>query len=149
MSHRATGRVAKVALGIAALALMAAGPAPDADVRDGRIRVLLPSRPAGGYFDLDNHGASPLTLIGAKSPGCGSLMLHRSTASGGTEQMVAVDQVSVPAHGSIQFAPGGYHLMCMGPASGLQPGGTVSVTLEFSGGGTLTTNFTVEGAHGR
>jgi hypothetical protein len=118
-------------------------------VRDGRLRVLLASRPAGGYFDLDNHGASPLTLIGAASPGCGSLMLHRSTASGGTERMTAIDQVSVPARGSIQFSPGGYHLMCMVPAPGLHPGGTVPVTLTFSGGGTLTADFAVEGARGR
>ncbi|WP_428493705.1 copper chaperone PCu(A)C [Rhodopila sp.] len=136
-------------LGIAALALLGAAPAPDAEVHDARIRVLLASRPAGGYFQLDNHAAEPLTLTGAASPGCGSLMLHRSMNSGGTDSMVAVDHVSVPAHGSIRFAPGGYHLMCMQPAPTLRPGATIPVTLTFAGGGSLTTKFSVEGAHGR
>ena len=149
MSRQQAGLAARFAFGVAALALLAAAPAPDAAVRNGRIRVLLPSRPAGGYFDLDNHGASTLTLIGANSPGCGSLMLHRSLASGGTDRMESVDRVSVPAHGSLQFAPGGYHLMCMEPTSGLRPGGTIPVTLTFSGGGTLTGDFAVEGSHGR
>ncbi|WP_428532922.1 copper chaperone PCu(A)C [Rhodopila sp.] len=139
--------------GAAALAVVGAGPAPDAppaaQVRDARMRVLLASRPAGGYFDLDNHAAEPLTLTGAASPGCGSLMLHRSMNSGGTDSMAAVDHVSVPAHGSLRFAPGGYHLMCMQPVSTLRPGTKVPVTLTFEGGGSLTTNFAVEGAHGR
>ena len=146
-----------LALAIAALALVGAAPAPDAppdapqdaQVHDARMRVLLASRPAGGYFTLDNNAAEPLILTGAASPGCGSLMLHRSMNSGGTDSMAAVDHVSVPAHGSISFAPGGYHLMCMQPAATLRPGGTIPVTLTFDGGGKLTANFTVEGAHGR
>ncbi len=149
MSRRAAGRAASIALGLAALALAAAAPAPNAGVRDGRMRVLLPSRPAAGYFDLDNHGASTLTLIGAASPGCGSLMLHRSVQTGGTERMDAIGQVSVPAHGTIRFAPGGYHLMCVQPAPSLHPGGTMPVTLTFAGGGELMTNFAIEGPRGR
>jgi hypothetical protein len=134
----------------AALLLMAAGPgpSPDAAVSDGRLRVLLPSRPAAGYFRLDNHGATALDLVSASSPVCGSLMLHRSMHTGGMESMDMVDHVAVPPHGSVQFAPGGYHLMCMQPVSGLQHGQTVPVTLSFAGGGSVTANFAVEGARG-
>lgn len=149
MSRRAAGRAASLALGVATLVLTAAAPAPDASVRDSWMRLLLPSRPAAGYFELDNHGASTLTLTGAASPGCGSLMLHRSVHNGGTERMDAISQVAVPAHGTIRFAPGGYHLMCVQPAQGLHPGGTMPVTLTFAGGGELTTNFTIEGPRGR
>ncbi len=149
MSRRATGLAVSVALAAAAPALLlAAAPAPDASVSGGTLRVLLAERPAAGYFELDNHGASPLTLLGASSPGCASLMLHRSVASGGMEQMRMVGQVVVPPHGAIRFAPGGYHLMCMAPAAGLHPGGTVPVTLRFSGGAALTAAFAVVGARG-
>ena len=147
--QNATG--ARFTLAIAtSLLLMAAGPgpSPDAAVSDGRLRVLLPSRPAAGYFRLDNHGATPLDLVGASSPACGSVMLHRSMHKGAMESMDMVDHVAVPPHGSVRFAPGGYHLMCMDPVGGLQRGQTVPVTLSFAGGGSVTANFTVEGARG-
>ena len=148
-SSKALG-AARITLGLAAaLLLMAAGPAPDAAVSDGRMRVVVPSRPAAGYFKLDNHGAAPLDLVGASSPVCGTLMLHRSTNTGGMESMDMVDHVTVPPHGSVRFTPGGYHLMCMEPVGGLQSGQHVPVTLSFASGGTVTTNFTVEGARGQ
>ena len=149
MSRRATGPAgSRAALAAVSLALLAAAPAPDAVLRAGRLRVLLPQLPAAGYFELDNHGASPLILTGAASPGCGSLMLHRSESSGGTERMEMVAQVSVPPGGTLRFAPGGYHLMCMGVAASLRPGGSAPVTLRFAGGAALTADFAVVGALG-
>ncbi len=39
--------------------------------------------------------------------------------------------------------------MCMAPAPMLQPGREVPVTLQFSGGATLTARFAVKNARGR
>ncbi len=59
--------------------------------------------------------------------------------------MTPVKSVPVPAHQSISFAPGGYHLMCMAPTASLKPGSSVPVTLKFEDGGTLTADFPVRG----
>ena len=107
--------------------------------------MLLPSRPAAGYFDLQNTGSTKLVLTGASSPGCGMLMLHRSVNTGGTERMEMVPELTVPAHGTVHVAPGGYHLMCTQPSPGLQTSGSVPVTLTFQGGGAVTTSFKVGG----
>jgi copper(I)-binding protein len=63
--------------------------------------------------------------------------------------MVMVKKVSVPAHGTLTFAPGGYHLMCMKPSADMKPGQDVPVTLRFEDGATLTGQFKVYGARGQ
>jgi len=39
--------------------------------------------------------------------------------------MEDVSGVPVPAGGEIRFAPGGFHLMCMGPTAAVKPGGSI------------------------
>jgi hypothetical protein len=75
-------------------------------------------------------------------------MLHRSVNDNGQERMEMVASVSVPAHGEVKFAPGGYHLMCMSPTAALARGGSVSVTLRFKDGDSLVASFPVRGATG-
>ncbi len=64
-------------------------------------------------------------------------------------RMVHVDSVPVPAHGSVAFKPGGYHLMCMKPKPAMKPGATVSVSLEFADGTKTVANFAVKDAKGQ
>ncbi len=146
--------VVGTAMALAALAATgASAPAAAAEtgvsLSDGYVRMIIPARPAAGYFTLTDDSDTVATLTGASSPGCGSVMLHQSKSENGTETMVAVKSVAVPAHGSVSFAPGGYHLMCMQPSATLKPGTTVPVTLTFADGGTLTADFPVRGATGK
>ena len=110
------------------------------------MQVLLPSRPAAGYFTLENRGNTPLVLSGASAPDCQSLMLHQSTTEGGVARMAMVASVPVPPHGSVSFTPGGYHLMCMQPSGALLTHtGTETVTLRFADGDTVSAPFAIQG----
>jgi copper(I)-binding protein len=122
---------------------------PAASLKGAWIRMIIPARPAAGYFTLSNDGSAPLTLVSASSPGCGMLMLHKSVSQGGVEEMQMVASIVVPAHGSVAFAPGAYHLMCMSPTATLKVGTTVPVSLNFADGGALTQSFPVRGATGK
>jgi copper(I)-binding protein len=133
-------------MGIGLLAAPAFAAEPGVTVQNGWMRLLIAARPAGGYFTLHNTTDQEKVLTGASSPSCGQLMLHESLHQGGQERMQMVDQVKIPPRGSVTFAPGGYHLMCMQPSAQLHPGGTAPVTLSFADGGTLTTDFAVRGA---
>jgi copper(I)-binding protein len=140
--------------GGAGLALMAvAGVAPAAagglSVSGQWFRLIIPSRPAAGYFTLSNGTDTPQSLVGAASPGCGMLMLHQSTAENGEERMTMVPNVAVPAHGKVTFAPGGYHLMCMAPTPLMKRGQSVPVTLRLGDGETVSVSFPVRGATGK
>jgi copper(I)-binding protein len=116
---------------------------------DQWFRLIMPSVPAAGYFTLTNATAAPEKLVGAASPACGTLMLHKSVSRNGEESMIMVPAVAIPAHGKVQFAPGGYHLMCMSPGPAMTPGKSVPVTLRLANGETLSASFPVRGATGK
>jgi periplasmic copper chaperone A len=137
----------KVRTALLALAVSVGAAQAAPTVSDGWFRALPGNLPAGGYFTLHNPAAKPLRLTGAASPACGMLMLHRSDESGGMARMEDVDAVDVPAGGTLAFAPGGYHLMCMDAK--LKIGDRVPVTFDFADGTTLKADFIVRGPAGK
>ena len=127
---------------LAPLAVFAAS--PSVTVEKPWMRYLLPSLPAAGYMVLHNAGDQPAVLTAAASPDCGMLMLHQSQDDSGMAEMMDVQTVTIPAHGSLTFEPGGYHLMCMQPS--MKTGETVPATLSFQDGSTLAVTLPVYGA---
>jgi copper(I)-binding protein len=136
---------------IAAIVCASAAPAHAADIAisGSWLRALPSGQPAGGYFTIHNRGAAPAELVAASSTACGMLMLHQSVESSGTSRMMDVKSVTVAPGGTIAFAPGGYHLMCMDPGPAIAPGKTVPVTLVFSDGSKVHADFAVKNAAGR
>ncbi len=124
----------------------AAYAAPPVTVASPWMRYLLPNIPAGGYMTLHNDGDTDAVLASAASPACGMLMLHKSEDNSGMAMMMDVPTITIPAHGSVSFTPGGYHLMCMQPK--MQVGGKVAVTLRFADGSTLPMTMPVYGPGG-
>ena len=90
-----------------------------------------------GYFVLENLTDKPLALTETSSPDFGSVMMHESVVKGSQEGMQEVAQILVPAHGSVEFKPGGYHLMLMQPRKNLFSGDMVTLMLKFSDGSEL------------
>ena len=70
------------------------------------------------------------------------LMLHQSSDKGGMSSMDMVDKVPVPAGGTVKFAPGGYHLMCM--RRQVKIGAKVPVLLNLSDGTAVAVAFQVQ-----
>ena len=135
---------------LAGLLLTGAAHAGAADhVHAGRawIRVLPGDLPAGAYVTLRNDGDQTVALSGASSTVYADVMLHRSSTAGGTSRMSMVDTLSVPAHGEAMLAPAGYHLMLMRANAPVKPGDTVRLTLNFTDGSTLATDFIVRPAN--
>jgi len=63
--------------------------------------------------------------------------------------MSDVARIDVPAGGTLKFAPGGYHLMCMNPTALLKQGTNVSVSLHLADGATIAAAFAVRSATGK
>jgi len=142
----------KTVLGGIAVALALAAPAfaaPEVAVSDAWIRALPGKLPAGGYFTLRNGTTKALTLDGAASPACKSLMLHKSDTMSGMASMSDVATIDVPAGDTVRFSPGGLHLMCMEPGPQLRRGTEITVTLHFKSGVSLPVRFQVRGANGK
>ena len=118
-------------------------------VSDAWFRALPAPSPSGGYFTLKNTGNTAIALTGASSPACGMLMMHQSMNMGGMSSMEDVANVPVGVGRTVQFAPGGYHLMCMDPSPAMKPGATVGVTLKFSDKSEAKADFAVKNAQGK
>lgn len=137
-----------------ALSYLTIGPAPSraADsitIEKPWMRFVIKARPAGGFFTLRNETGKEIELVGASSSACGMVMLHQTKAVNGIEKMLPVKSVAVPAHGKVQFRPGGYHLMCMQPKDTMVVGHNVPVILKFAGGNAITAQFPVKGVGGK
>jgi len=142
-----------LAASAALLALLLGAPAQAApkglSIEQPWIRLIIKARPAAGYFTLRNDGDKPVQLTGASSSACGMVMLHQSKQVGGVDKMVHVASVTLKPHGTLRFAPGGYHLMCIKPQGAMAIGKSVPMTLKFADGDTLTAQFPVKGAGGK
>lgn len=69
--------------------------------------------------------------------GMGSVMPSASGTSG-MMTMVEVDKVDIPAGGTVEFKPGGYHIMFMDLTGTLAAGQTIDLTLTFANAGPIT-----------
>ncbi len=108
------------------------------------VRWLPNNLPAAGYVTLVNSSDKPVDLTDISSDDYQGAMLHQTVANGSTQQMVMVDKLTVPAHGQVAIAPGGYHIMLEHAQHKVAPGDTVHLKLQFSDGETLDTAFAVK-----
>ncbi|MFT4197115.1 MAG: copper chaperone PCu(A)C [Pseudoxanthomonas sp.] len=116
-------------------------------------RGWLRSPPAGmampmaaGFVRISNPCPAPAVLVSVRSPAFAEVSLHRSETVGGVSRMRAVAQLPIAAGATVEFAPGGLHLMLMRPTAALAPGEPVPVSFTFADGRTVETTLTVRPA---
>lgn len=83
------------------------------------------------YMDIHNGSVEDDQLVGVEADVCGKVELHQTVQNGDVFKMVPVKGITVPAQGSVQLKPGGYHIMLIGLHEGLKEGAVVQVTLHF------------------
>ncbi len=107
----------RIAIVIAALCLAACG-APQAPVvaSDVEITPPLPGRPmSAGYLVLTNNTDADVRITRVASPQFGVVEIHETTIEDGIARMRELDELLVPARGSVTLERGGKHLMLMRP----------------------------------
>ena len=104
----------------------------------------MPSNlPMAGYLTLINKGSVAQVLIAASSPEFGETGMHQTVRHEGLMSMRVVRSIEIKPQTSVQFARAGYHLMLMRPRHALKIGDHVQITLQFSNGASLLTDFVV------
>jgi len=100
---------------------------------------------AAAYLTVTNRGRAPDRLRGAASPDAKSIEPHSMSMAGGVMRMRSLPGGFAIAPGAtLALAPGGDHLMLIGPARPFRAGDKVPVTLRFAGAGSVKVEFTVE-----
>jgi len=105
------------------------------------------------YLVVKNDGKAADALVGASSPVSGMVQVHESyvvesptgsampgasAATGTVMGMRPVARIDIPAGGSIELKPGGYHIMLMELKQELKAGDTIEITLMFEKAGPVT-----------
>src|SRR5690349_14400091 len=116
---------AVVAFGIA----LASAQAPGLIVKSAWSRKAPGSDVAAVYLSLTNTTPKPVVVIGVQSPLAAHAMVHESSVSNGQSQMRMKETVVIAPGKTVDFAPGGMHVMLSGLKSGVTVGQSVPVVL--------------------
>jgi periplasmic copper chaperone A len=108
-------------------------------VRGAYVREPANPDEAAAYFTIANGGGADDRLTAVASS-TGHASLHTTNGP----KMVALSSAPVPAHGSLDFSPGGNHLMIDDPGP-LKPGTTVRLTFTFAASAPITVTAPVIG----
>jgi copper(I)-binding protein len=122
-------------------------PTASASIEHAWVRAMPPSQAnTAAYLTVENTGQVPLRIVGAHAHPEAVVEIHTSGIVDGMMTMQAVDVVDVAAGKSIEFAPGGMHLMIMGLQKMPAPGEQVKLCLEFESASPLCADVAVRKA---
>ena len=130
---------------------LAAGPGFAAVIKLGDLTIETPwarATPKGaevgvGYLTIHNDGATADKLTGGAAD-FADVEIHQMANDNGTMTMREMTGgLEIPAHGTVTFAPSGYHLMFTHLKQALAKGDTLKVTLTFEHAGSVSVDFPV------
>jgi copper(I)-binding protein len=98
---------------------------------------------AGGetaaYFTIVNGQSAGDALVGVTTDVAQSASVHQTSAdASGMMGMHPVPSLAIPGGGTVEFAPGGYHVMITNLKTALNAGDRVQLTLTFQNAGVVT-----------
>ncbi len=104
----------------------------------------------GGYLTITNTGSTPDRLVGGSSDASNTFEVHEMSMDNGVMKMRPVAKgLEIKPGQTIEFKPGGYHLMFVGLKNPFEQGQHVKATLAFEKAGNVSVDFMVEGIGAR
>ena len=110
-------------------------------------RLVLPAvkgNPGAAYFTIDNRTGTAVAVTSVAIDRAAKAEIHQT--QGGT--MTPVERLEAAPGKSVEFTPGGMHIMVFGLDPKLLAGGTAKLTVTFADGEKLAVPLTVEPAGG-
>lgn len=141
--------IAAALLAAAALGLGACGDdeqnttaaAEPVTISDAWARVTPPeAKTSAIYMTIASEQGDALTAASVPADIAGMTQIHETMGGEGHGEMKMqeVDRIEIPAGGSVELEPGGYHVMLMKLARPIAAGDRVPVTLTFERAGEVT-----------
>ncbi len=94
-----------------------------------------PAKTSAVYLTIDNAGTEADSLIAVSSELAEFTEIHQSLKEDGVSLMRKVKAIEVPANGSANLEPGGYHVMLINLNGEIAADETYSLTLTFEKAG--------------
>lgn len=119
--------------------------AAELDIHEPWVALAPPGAHAtAAFMELRNASEAPVNVVEADAPGFETVELHRSFNEDGMHRMVRQDRIEVPAGESVSLAPGGLHIMLIGPEQAPTEGQRIQIELRFEDGSTQTVEAVVQ-----
>lgn len=100
----------------------------------------------GGYLKITNTGTTSDRLVAGTSDASKRFEIHEMSMADGVMKMRPVTKgLEIKPGQTIEFKPGGYHVMFVGLNKQLVEGEKINATLQFEKAGKVAVQFTVEG----
>lgn len=123
------------------------------DVTVGAIKITAPWARAtpkgasvgGGYFKITNTGTTPDRLVGGTSDAAPRFEIHEMGVVDGIMKMREMPKgIEIKPGETVEFKPGGFHVMFVGLNKQLMQGGEIKATLQFEKAGKVDVAFKIE-----
>lgn len=137
----------------AAIGLALASPALAHDYTLGTLKIGHPwsratpaaAKVGGGYLKVQNTGKEADRLVSVSAPFAGRTEIHEMAVRDGVMTMRPLEQgIAIPAGETVEFKPGGFHIMFMELKEPLKQGEKRKGTLTFENAGTVEVEFAVD-----
>lgn len=119
-------------IAIAALAIAGCQQPKQLYPEHGWVRLpAVKANPAVAYFTI-HGGAQDAALLSVTSPTVIRSEMHESMAHGGVMTMAPIKSISIPARGTVEFKPGGKHVMLYDVNPSVKAGDTMTLVFTFA-----------------
>jgi copper(I)-binding protein len=130
---------------VSLLLLACSSPEPEHQLlfENAWVRAMPPgSMMTAGFGRLLNKSGIDLEISTYTSPQFEEVSLHRTIQENGVSRMQPVPALKIPAGTNLELAPGGFHLMFMGPAQKIER--VIRVQIELTDGRQFSFELPVE-----
>ena len=106
----------RIVVAATCLLLGACGGAPQPPLVASEVEITRPvpgRNMSAGFMVLTNNTDDAIRITAATSPQYAAVEIHETTIEEGIARMRELDELVVPAHGSVTLRRGGKHLMLM------------------------------------
>lgn len=106
-------------------------------VNDGWVRPAAKGMNTAFYFKVENNSTKTDTLLSVQSSVAKLVQMHETFKQNGMMGMRHIEAVPVDAGSTLEFKPGGYHVMVMYLTNDLKIGSSAEFTLHFKYAGVI------------
>jgi copper(I)-binding protein len=100
-----------------------------------RASAVTTAKAGAVYMTLSNQAAVPDRLLQIATESAVSAEVHETAEKDGVATMRPIASLEIPAGGSVELKPGGYHIMLMGLKAPLKKGQMIMLKLRFEHAG--------------
>ncbi len=107
------------------------------EVKDGWIRPAGKGMNTAFYFKVENNSEKDDTLLSVRSSVAKMVQMHETFSKNGMMGMRQIKAIPIKSKTTLEFKPGGYHVMVMNLNKDLKEGDSAEFTLHFKYAGNI------------